>query len=348
MPPQPTGLRRDLNLVRRRAWLFIPFFLLGILVAYAFGSVAGDANAVATLTLDTVIQDLNPGGDRGFRIFEAESMTSDERFKEKVIERIGEPDFDYGRYSISLSPIAIADGVSRGILTISITDPDKAKAEHYRGAFVAVFSEEYSSPEGLFRSRFIEKKQEVVDANEQLYMELYDEAKPLADAANVPLDELVRPRFEDNLSLMDSLADQEGELIGDIARANAAGDSALAGQLTNALTQLRETRGGYTDANMEEPLRRGVAALRGVATSRETSYQRLADARAAASSAQSEMETSYTFSGGLAASTLGRIAVVIAVTLVFGLIAIYSWEWLSQVRAGVEDRPKRDASSSAS
>jgi hypothetical protein len=59
------------------------------------------------------------------------------------------------------------------------------------------------------------------------------------------------------------------------------------------------------------------------------------------------METSYTFSGGLAGSLLGRIAVVIAVTLVFGLIAIYAWEWLSQVRAGVEDRPQQDASSSA-
>ena len=72
MSPQPTGLRRDLNLIRRRAWLFIPFFLLGIVIAYVFGSVAGEANAVASLTLDTLIQDVSQSGDRGFRIFEAE------------------------------------------------------------------------------------------------------------------------------------------------------------------------------------------------------------------------------------------------------------------------------------
>lgn len=347
MSAQPTGLRRDLNLVRRRAWLFIPFFLLGILVAYVFGSVAGDANAVATLTLDTVIQNVTPAGDRGFRIFEAEAMTTDPAFRDKVVERIGEEDFDYGRFSVSLSPIAVADGVSRGILTISITDADKATAEFYRGAFVAVFTEEYSNPDGLFRTRFIDKKQEVADAAEDNFERQYAIAKPLADAADIPLDELIRPRFEDNLSLLDELARQEGEIIGALARARAAADATMVQQLTAALGDIRSQRETLSDGNMARELRQAIGDLRGANATRTSAYQSLNDARTAASSAQTDIETAYSFSGGLAGSLLGRVAVVIAVTLVFGLIAIYSWEWLSQVRAGMEDPPKEDASSSA-
>jgi hypothetical protein len=48
------------------------------------------------------------------------------------------------------------------------------------------------------------------------------------------------------------------------------------------------------------------------------------------------VDTSYTFSGGLAGSLLGRIAVAIAITVVFGLIAIYTLEWLSQARSSSE------------
>ncbi len=347
MPPQPTGLRRDLNLVRRRAWLFIPFFLFGIVVAYVFGSVAGDANAVATLTLDTVIQNVTPSGDRGFRIFEAESMTADPEFQRKVVERVDEEGFDYSRYTVSLSPIAVADGVSRGTLTVSISDPDKAKAEHYRAAWVAVFTEEYSNPDGLFRTRFIGKKQEVVDAAEANFQETYEVAAPLADAANIPLDEIIRPRFEDNLSLLDKLAEVEGDFRGQLALARADGNAAEAQRLTVALQDIQSQRELLSEGNMDPELRTAIGELRGANSARLDAYKALADARTAAASAQSDMETSYTFSGGLAGSLLGRVAVVIAVTLVFGLIAIYSWEWLSQVRAGVEDRPKQDASSSA-
>jgi hypothetical protein len=351
MAPQPNGLRRDLNLVRRRAWLFIPFLLLGIVVAYAFGSVAGDANAVATLTLDTVVQNVTPGGDRGFRIFEAEAMTADERFKEKVVaeveRRTGEENFDYGRYSISLNPIAVADGVSRGTLTVSVEDPDKAKAEHYRGAFVDVFTEEYTSPNGLFRNRFFEKKQEVVEAAEANFDEQYDRAKPLADAAGVPLDELIRPRFEDNQSLLDALAAQEGGIRSQLAIARGAGNATEVQQLEAALDDLQAQREALSEGSMDPELRALIADLRGANATRTSAYQALNDARTAASSAQSDIETSFTFSGGLATSLLGRIAVVIAVTLVFGLIAIYSWEWLSQVRSGMEERPAQDSPSSA-
>jgi hypothetical protein len=352
MQPQPTGLRRDLNLVRRRAWLFIPFLLLGIVVAYAFGSVAGDANAVASLTLDTVIQNTTGGGDRGFRIFEAESMTADPEFRQKVVdqvqERTGETDFDYSRYSISLSPIAVADGVSRGVLTVSITDPDKAKAEHYRGAFVDVFTAEYSNPDGLFRTRFIDKKQEVVDSADANFTAQYAKAKPLADAASLPLDELIRAPFEGNVYLIDALADAEGQLRLDLALARAANNTAEVERLSRALADVQAQRATLSDGNMSPELRLVIGDLRAASATLRDAHKALNDARTAAASAQSDIETSYSFSGGLAGSMLGRIAVVIAVTLVFGLIAIYAWEWLSQVRAGVDDRPKQDASSGAS
>jgi hypothetical protein len=76
------GLRRDLLLIRRRAWIFIPFLLLGILLALVFGRVSGDANAVASMQLETVVHTVTSGGERGLRIFEAQSMTTDERFKQ--------------------------------------------------------------------------------------------------------------------------------------------------------------------------------------------------------------------------------------------------------------------------
>ena len=69
MPPGTSGLERDLNLVRRRAWLFIPFAILGILAALFVGRATGDSNAVASLTLDTTVHDLVAGRDRGLRIF---------------------------------------------------------------------------------------------------------------------------------------------------------------------------------------------------------------------------------------------------------------------------------------
>ena len=72
--------------------------------------------------------------------------------------------------------------------------------------------------------------------------------------------------------------------------------------------------------------------LRGAALVRDQSYIRLANGRVAVRSAESHAETSYTFSGGVAGTTQGRVAVTIAFTLVFGVIAIYTLEWLSQLR----------------
>src|SRR5690606_13901059 len=143
MPGRTSGLERDLSVLRRRGWLFIPFFILGLLAAISLGSLTGDSNAVARMTLDTTVHDLVIGGDRGLRIFEAQEMTNDPRLKERVVAETGDPDFDYSRFSISLAPISVADGISRGILTVSITDPDPDLAAAYRQAFVTVFTREY-------------------------------------------------------------------------------------------------------------------------------------------------------------------------------------------------------------
>ena len=111
----------------------------------------GEATAVASLTLDTTVHDLVVGGDRGLRIFEAQEMTSDTAFRDEVRAAIGDPDFDFGRFAISLSPISVADGISRGILTVSDYRPRESRGERYRQAFVDVFITEYTAPDGLCR-----------------------------------------------------------------------------------------------------------------------------------------------------------------------------------------------------
>jgi hypothetical protein len=362
MSPRTNGFERDLNLVRRRAWLFIPFFLLGLLVAFAFGNVAGDSNAVATMQLDTMVQDLVVGGDRGMRIFEAQAMTSDERFKQMVREEIGDANFDYARYTISLSPISVADGVSKGVLTASISDPDKATADRYRHAFVTVFQREYTELDGLFRSRFIEKKQEVVDQAEGRYTEAF--AAIQRDHPELPLDELVRSTSQNGFTLVEELSRQEGQLTRQLAEVEGAlasgnvttalassvlgypvaegqAQASLEGRrasLEAAIASVREQRASYSDTNLDPELRTQIDNLRALGDLRLESHVRLNNARVAVTSAQSTISTAYTFSGGVAGSTIGRVAVVFAITVVFGLVSIYALEWLSQVRSGADER----------
>ena len=213
MPPRTSGLQRDLNLLKRRWWVFIPFLLMGVVIALSFGSFAGKANAVATMQLETVVQQLASGGDRGLRVFEAQSMASDSRFKQKVVDATGDPKFDYARFSIALTPISVADGVSRGILTVSVQDQDKAAAEKYRAAFVEVFTREYQAPDGLYRERFITKIQLTADTFEKQFFDAYTELRPKLEALNLPVDEMIRPRNTTAVSLLDELNKQEAELI---------------------------------------------------------------------------------------------------------------------------------------
>ena len=183
MPTGTSGLDRDIALLRRRAWLFLPFAALGLLAAIFVSPLTGESSAIATLALDTTVHDLVNGGDRGLRIFEAQQMTGDPRFREKVIQQIGEPDFNFGRFDISLKTISVADGVSRGDLTIGIADDDKAAAERYRQAFVDVFIAEYTADEGLYRTRFIDRRRQVAeetsDEFNKIFAQLQARAEPL-------------------------------------------------------------------------------------------------------------------------------------------------------------------------
>ncbi len=361
MPPGTSGLERDLNLVRRRAWLFIPFAVLGILAALFVGRATGDSNAVATITLDTTVHDLVIGGDRGLRIFEAQEMTNDERFRQKVKDAIGDQNFDFGRYAISLSPISVADGISRGILTVSITDPDKAQAEKYRQAFVDVFYSDYTSPEGLYRRRFVETREAVAEENQSVYLDAYAKLKAAAPP-NVDIDALLETRgtttpgtitFEQETKLQAQIAEIDGALAG----AGTASPAALAGvassilgqpvgaadaqsalalkkaALVAALGSLNKNSTSIAEAQLDGPTLRLLDTARGLRQVKDESYIRLANAQVAVNSALSYMDTSYSFSGGLAGSLIGRIAVAIVVTIVFGLIAIYTVEWLSPARS---------------
>jgi hypothetical protein len=358
MPSVTSGLQRDIRLVRRRAWLFLPFLLLGIIVALFVGRVTGDASATASLSLDTVQHDALVGGDRGLRVFEAQSMTFAPEFKEKVAARAGVSDLDYARYAISLLPISVADGVSRGILTVSISDEDKATAERLRDAWVAVFVEEFTGAEGLFRTRFLQARTAAAARTEELYQEMIALLKTDESLAALPIDELVRPLGLTD-SLIGALNAEDSELrrmLAEVRAGIAAGASDLqasvilgrevapgqgfaelearAGILELALEDLEVRRLNVSDTAFSKETLTLLDEARGLWTARARAFEALNNARVAIANSASTVEASYSSSGGISGTLTGRIAVVIAITLVFGLIAIYLLEWLSQVRSG--------------
>jgi len=366
MPARTSGLERDLKLVRRRAWLFIPFAVLGILAALFVGRASGETNAVATMTLDTTVHDLIDGGDRGLRIFEAQEMTSDPEFVAKVVAATGDPNFDYSRYIVSLSPISVADGISRGILTVSISDPEKEQAEFLRQAFVDVFTYEYTAPDGLFRTRFVDRRRDVAEKNDAQFQEVFQKARTALEGTGVDLDAALETRG--SVAASTSWFDQRAGFLGKLAEVNGAlsaigagGSPAAAAVASSVLGQpvsaadavpALTLRKASLEAALvafardspilaESALPQDKLALldeaRGQRALKDSSYIRLANAQVAVDSAESTVTTSYSFSGGLAGSLIGRIAVAIAITIVFGLIAIYTVEWLSQARSQKSD-----------
>ncbi len=369
MTARTSGLERDISLIRRRWWLFIPFLVLGVLVTLAFGSFAGTSNAVASIQLETVVYNVIPGGDRGFRIFEADSMTRDEEFKKRVREAIGDPNFDYSRYTISLNSVAVADGVSQGTLTVSIHDEDLAIAERLRKAWVDTFVREYEAQDGLFRERFIQKKQDVLTVSQKLYADELAKLQALVAGKNLPIDVLTMyAQYARGSGLIDELSREEAQLVGRQAQvqgaidslngANAATAAAVASavlgkpvpageglnaltatntSLKAAITALRTQRSGYTDSGMPAEVSAQVTLVRSLDNQKQQASDAVEGARAAAASAASTADTTYSTSGGLAGSMVGRVAIVIAITVVFGLIAIYGVEWLSQIRANTAD-----------
>lgn len=358
MPGRTSGLERDLSVLRRRGWLFIPFFILGLLAAISLGSLTGDSNAVARMTLDTTVHDLVIGGDRGLRIFEAQEMTNDPRFKERVVAETGDPDFDYSRFSISLAPISVADGISRGILTVSITDPDPDLAAAYRQAFVTVFTREYIEMDGLWRTRYVERRETTLQIVADLFQDVYQELKSRSEAQGVDIDALLDSRggtapstyfYEQRLSLQRDLAEVTGAqsaIGGATPSVAAAVASAVLGvevapgdaeavldvraqSLTAAIEALKETLSPIAEDRLDAETARMLDIARGLRQIKDESTVRLANATVAVSSAESYITTSYAASGGLGRSLIGRVAVVLVVTIVFGLIAIYTVEWLS-------------------
>lgn len=368
MATETTGLQRDLQLIRSRAWLFIPFFVFGLLLAFAFSSVAGKTNAVAELELDTVIHDATFGGDRGLRVFEAQSMTGDPEFIALVLAEIGEPDFDYSDFDVELRPISLASGISRGTLIVSIKADGKARAERYREAFVTVFAREFLELDGLWRTRFIDAQEEVSADAESRFREAYDLLDAAGAARGIVVDELFRDG--QNTSPLDSLNVQEAELRREIAetagtlaaieannlsaRAAAAlasgileqpvesGDGiavleAWLGAMTSALDATLERSKEISDGSFDAEFLALLDSVRALDLVKEQSYIRLENARIAVVSSDSTLEVDETFSGGLGGSIIGQLAVVLTVTLVFGLIAIYAWEWLSQLRSSISN-----------
>jgi hypothetical protein len=361
MSPETSGLQRDWQVVRRRWWVFIPFAVLGLLAAFAIGAVSGGSTAVATMTLDTTVHDLVIGGDRGLRIFEAQAMTADPAFKQRVIDAIGEPDFDYARFSVSLSPISVGDGISRGILTVSINDADKARAERYRKAFVDVFTREYTEPDGLFRTRFVDRRRDVARQAEQEYQAAYQRLAAAVAGKNVDLAALVETRGDTNplvfvteqrAVLERQLAEARGALAsigGASPEAAAAVASAVIGQpvqagqaqaalaarvasLEAALSTFEQIAPAIPEQQLDGETQALLNEVRGLRQVRDSAFVNLGNAQVAVGSAESRIEVAYAFSGGLTGSLVGRVAVALAVTVIFGLVAIFTLEWLSPSR----------------
>ncbi|MEO9254425.1 MAG: hypothetical protein ABI305_02720 [Tepidiformaceae bacterium] len=368
MTGRTSGLERDLNLVKRRWWLFIPFLILGIIVAVGLGSLSGPSNVVATMQLETVVHEAYQGGDRGFRIFEADQMVATPEFRDKVVKAIGDPNFDYGRFTHALAAQTVGDGVSAGTLTVSIKDNDKAAADKYLQAWVSVFDHEYTAPDGLFRTLFLGQTTAVLDSAQTQYQAALTQLKAAAKAKNLnlPLDQLVLSDRSGGIvqqfntsdaDLQQQLAEVQGgekaiagaspDVAGAVASsilkttvAGSAAQAALAAReqsLQSAITSIQQSRAAISDTGLDPDILRMVNVVRGYDSLRQEAQNRYVDAVAAGASAKSTVTTGYSSSGGLSASMTGRVAVVLAITLVFGLIAIYGIEWLTQIRRNTQD-----------
>ena len=344
--------------------MFIPFFILGVLMAFGLSAVAGQTNAVAELDLDTIIYDATFGGDRGLRVFEAQSMTDDPEFIALVLAEIDDTDFEYEDFDIELRPVSLASGVSRGTLVVSVKADKKSDAERYREAFVTVFAKEFLEQDGLWRTRFVQAQERVSADAEGRFLEGYAELNAAGQERGIAVNELFRAG--QNTSPLDSLnvleaetrreisvaggalaAIEEGGLSDEAAASVASGvveetvapgdaEAVLNAWLSAhelALEDILARRLALSDGSFDAEFLELLDSVRALDEVREQSYLRLENARVAAASSASTMQVDRTFSGGLGGSIVGQLAVVIAVTLVFGLIAIYAWEWLSQLRS---------------
>ncbi|HMO96794.1 MAG TPA: hypothetical protein PKD27_11805, partial [Tepidiformaceae bacterium] len=102
-----------------------------------------------------------------------------------------------------------------------------------------------------------------------------------------------------------------------------------AASLTSALSQFETSVVRVAEDRLDPETARLLDEARGLRQIKDESTVRLANATVAVTSAESYITVSYAASGGLGRSLMGRIAVVFVITIVFGLIAIYTLEWLS-------------------
>ena len=368
MSATASGLERDLSLIRRRGWIFGPFLLVGIALAIVAGSIGGDSSASASLDLETLVYGVPAGAERGLRVFEAEAMTRDEAFRQLVRQEAGDPDLDFARYSVTLTSPAVAEGVSRGTLNVSISDEDKDVAVGLRDAFVEVFTREVLEPGGLFRQRHIDRQRGVAETIEREFDTRHAELRELAEGSGVenyeqliavggdnsPVDELNMQIAELNRQL----AEVEGAIAvvgpGTPDGVAAAIASSVLGQpvsgadalaalgakrdaLAEATRRLQERHLALSGAGLDADLRRALDEVRALARLREAAYERVADANVAAASAETTVDTSLSVSGPRDLSLPALVAVAVAAAIVLGLIAIFALEWLSGLQTSEDD-----------
>ncbi|MBN9492680.1 hypothetical protein J0H33_04950 [bacterium] len=365
MTGRTSGLQRDVEIVRRRAWVFIPFFVLGLIVAIVLHQrSSGTSSATSTIQLQTSIYDLASGGDQGFKVYDAQAMTRLPEFRQEVIDKIGDKSFDYSRFAIILNPNVTTEGVSSGNLVVTITDASRAKATTYQHAFVDVFTKEFTSPDGLFRTHFVKQQEAVATAADQQYQAAYQKLQQAVQQAgiDVPLSQLANS--DQTGGYLDQLAQDRANTAAELARTDAAiqtvgGDASGAGGavassvlgqpvagadaaaalkqhalvLGDAIKTIDTQLGAATGTTLPAGLGAQVQQVRALDAARTTAARDVANAQAAVASAFSSADATNTASGGNVSSLLALVAIVIGVTVVFGLIAIYLLEWLSQLRA---------------
>lgn len=366
MTGRTSGLQQDVAIVRRRAWLFLPFLVLGILVALALHQrSSGTSSAQTTMQLQTSIYDLASGGDQGFKVYDAQAMTRLPEFRKEVIDKIGDQDFNYARFGIILNPNVTTEGVSSGNLVVTISAGSRADAQKYLQAFIDVFQKEFTAEDGLFRTQFVKQQQAVADAAGAQYDAAYQELQQMAQSAGItaPLSQLASG--DQSGGYLDQLAQNRADLATQQAEAQAAldavgsagsgaagaiassvlgqpvsaGDAAAALQarvdsLDAAIKAVDAELSAASGTSLPADLRAQVDKVRALDTARRSASNDVANAQAAAASAFTSADPSTTYSGGNVASPLALIAIVIGITIIFGLVAIYLLEWLSQVRAG--------------
>lgn len=368
MTPRTSGLQRDVQIIRHRAWLFLPFLALGIIVAVVFSRVGGNTTASATMQLQTAVSDVVSGAS-GFEIYQAQAMTRLPQFRQEVLQAIGDKSFDYSRFNIVLNPNVASGGVSSGNLVVTISDSQVANAQKYVSDFVTVFTREFTSATGLFRTMYVQQQQAVATAAEEQYTQAYQRLQTLASQAGVtvPASQLVSgssqstPYSTELAQKRADLAAQQTEIQSALASLAGASPGTAAGvassilqepvtaadamstlqaasaTLSSAIKTIDAELGTASGSALPTDVRAQLDKVLALGAMRNAAATYVANAEITVNSALSTVDASYTTSGGHLNSKLGLAAIALGITVVFGLIAIYLIEWLSQLRESEQD-----------